>query len=505
MFQHIALQPENEFNRELADQVHPENWKNPEPEGKYNLVVVGGGTAGLVSAAGAAGLGAKVALIERDLLGGDCLNVGCVPSKGLIGAGRALAAIQQAREFGVRVEEPELDFAEMINRMRRIRASISHHDSAQRFQSLGVDVYLGEGTFVDPRTIAVGNTRLQFSKAVLATGARASLPEIPGLESVQPLTNESLFSLTELPKRLVVLGGGPIGTEMAQCFALFGSQVTLIEKAEHILSREDSAAAQVVQKRLQKDGVKLLLNAKVTSCEQNENEKIVHVSAGGTEQAISADQILVSIGRRPNVDGIGLENAEISYDVLQGVFVNEKLQTSNPRVYAAGDICSKYKFTHAADFMARTVLRNALFLGRSKVSSLVIPWCTYTNPELAQVGLTEKQLQSMGESFETYEQQFAAVDRAMLSGETEGFVKLHVKKGTDKILGGTIVGAHAGEMISTVCLAMTHGIGLGKIASTIHPYPTLAEAVRKVGDQYNRTRLTSTVKTAFNKWLQWTR
>ncbi len=502
----VQLQPYDVHNQKLESNVHPLDWVNPEPASRYNLVVIGGGTAGLVSAMGANGVGAKVALIERDLLGGDCLNVGCVPSKALISAARIAAAVRDAEPFGVRVPNGTcVDFPAVMERMRRLRAGISPHDSAARFRDAGIDVFIGNGKFVDRRTIEVGGKRLRFSKAVVATGARAATLPIPGLDRVAALTNESVFSLTELPKRLIVIGGGPIGTEMAQCFARFGSEVTQIEKANHILPREDSEAAMIVQRALAKDGVRIVANTMVKRIERRGDLKIVVIEHEGSESELIGDEVLVGIGRTPNVDGMGLEIAGVTFDHRTGVDVNDRLRTSNPRIYAAGDVASKYKFTHAADFMARIVIGNALFFGRGKASRLTVPWATYTSPELAHVGIQPREAEEQGIAIDTYTQPLSGVDRAILEGESEGFVRVHVNKGKDKIRGATVVANNAGDMISEITLAMNNGLGLKKLGSTIHPYPTQAEAIRKLGDQFNRTRLTPMIAGAMKQWLGWTR
>ncbi|MEM7811605.1 MAG: mercuric reductase [Planctomycetota bacterium] len=486
-----TLSPPDVHNKRLEDNVRPPEWVNPTPIDRYNMVVIGGGTAGLVTAAASAGLGAKVALIERSLLGGDCLNVGCVPSKALISAGRAAAAVRDAGDFGVRAAgDPRVDFAGVMERMRRLRADISPNDSARRFRDLGVDVFVGDGTFVDGQTVEVGGQRLNFAKATIATGARAAAPPIPGLEEAGYLTNETLFSLTELPRRLAVIGAGPIGAEMAQSFARFGSEVTLLELGPHVLSREDADAAAVVQASLVKDGIDVRVNSGVTSVGTAGGAKTVTFETEGQSHTIEVDAILVAIGRAPNVDGLGLENAGVEYDRRTGVTVDDSLRTTNKRIFAAGDIASKYKFTHAADFLARTVIRNALFMGRGKASALTIPWATYTAPELAHVGLTEAEAAERGVPVDVFRQDLEHVDRAILDGDNAGFVKALVEKGTDKIVGATVVAEHAGDMISQFSLAMTHGLGLKKFASTIYPYPTQAEAIRKLGDQFNKTKLT---------------
>jgi pyruvate/2-oxoglutarate dehydrogenase complex dihydrolipoamide dehydrogenase (E3) component len=500
----IQLQPDDQYNQALESNVHPPDWSNPTPEGRYNLVVIGAGTAGLVTAAGAAGLGARVALIERSLMGGDCLNVGCVPSKGVISAARVAATVKNAREFGVEVPDGvSVDFAATMERMRKLRARISPNDSAARFRDLGIDVYFGQGSFVDSSTIDVAGTQLNFKRAVIATGARAAAPPITGLDGVEYLTNESVFSLTELPRRLGVIGAGPIGCEMAQAFAQLGSEVSLVVSDRGILPREDREAAEIVRNAMERDGVKLLNFGRDIEIKSDPELRICGESNGQSSDVL-IDKLLVAVGRAPNVENLNLDAIGVSYD-KKGVKVNDRMQTTNPRIYAAGDICSPYQFTHTADFMARIVIQNALFKGRKKSSDLTIPWCTYTSPELAHVGLSEKEAKDKGLEIDTYIQHLSDVDRAILEGDDEGFVKVHVTKGSDQIVGATIVARNAGDMISEITLAMTHGLGLSKIGSTIHPYPTQAEAIRRLGDQYSRTRVTPFVKSAFNKWLAWTR
>ncbi|GAB5403047.1 MAG: mercuric reductase [Aureliella sp.] len=506
MNKHIQLSPYDEHNQKLESFVHPQDWKSVKPSGRYNLVVIGAGPAGLVTAIGAAGLGAKVALVEREFMGGDCLNVGCVPSKALISSARIAATVRDAGEFGVNVAgEWNVNFAQVMERMRRLRADMAHHDAAERFQELGVDVFLGGGKFTSSDTVEVAGEELKFKRAVVCTGARAAELPIPGLSEVDYLTNESLFSLTELPPRMIVIGGGPIGCEMAQSFARFGSKVTQIEKADRILAREDPDAAKIVQAAMEKDGVEFVLNATTTRVEQRGNEKVVTVEQDGKEVTVVGDALLVGIGRSPNVDSMGLEDVGVKFDQRKGIEVDDNLRTTNPRIFAAGDVCSRFQFTHAADFMARIAIQNTLFKGRKKASALTIPWATYTSPELAQIGLTASAAQEQGIEVDTFTQEMSGVDRAILESEDDGFVRVHVRKGTDKIVGATIVATNAGDMIGEISLAMTHGLGLSKISTAIHPYPTQGEAIRKVGDLYNRTRLTPFIKSAFNKWLAWTR
>ncbi len=502
----VRIEPWDAHNQALVGNVHPPGWMNPTPAPRYNLVVLGAGTAGLVTAAGAAGLGAKVALVERDLMGGDCLNVGCVPSKALIRAARALADVRGAAAFGIRLTgEATVDFAAVMERMRRIRAGLSPIDSAERFRGLGVDVFLGAGAFTGRDTVAVSGATLRFKKAVIATGARAAAPVIPGLAEAGYLTNETVFSLTALPRRLAVIGGGPIGCELAQAFARLGAQVTVLEAAGQLLGREDPDAARLVHAALARDGVRFTLGATIRRVDRSVGGPTLHVDTGGSVEVIEADAILVGVGRKPNVEALGLETAGVEYDGTAGVRVDDRLRTSNARIYAAGDVCATQKFTHHSDFQARLVIQNALFLGRARASALVVPRCTYTDPEVASVGMDARTALERGILIKTFTQPLAEVDRAVLDGETEGFVKVHVRAGSDQIVGATIVARHAGEMLPELTMALTRGIGLGRLAGVIHTYPTQADAIRKLGDAYNRTRLTPRVKRLFDTWLRWTR
>ncbi len=502
----IAL-PEDAYNQALVANVHPRDWTNPEPAPSYNLVVLGGGTAGLITAAGAAGLGAKVALVEREHLGGDCLNVGCVPSKALLRAARAVADVRDADQYGVEVPPgTRVNFPAVMERMRRLRSEISPHDSAQRYRDeLGVDVFLGEGRFVESDSVEIDGRRLRFRRAVIATGARAMPLPIPGLAEAGYLTNETVFSLTELPKRLAIIGAGPIGCELAQAFSRFGSQVTLLEVMPQILIREDKDAAALIQAALIRDGVSLVLGCQITGVERDGQDKVLRVEKDGRQEEVRVDAVLLGVGRAPNVEGLNLEAVDVEFDTKQGVKVDDRLQTTNPRIYAAGDICSPYKFTHMADALARVVIQNTLFVGRAKASALTVPWCTYTDPEIAHVGLYAHEAEKQGIAIQTFHQEMGQVDRAVLEGDTDGFVKVHTKAGKDTILGATIVTRHAGEMISELTLAMVGGLGLGTLARTIHTYPTQAEAIKRAADAYNRTRLTPRVKSLFTRWLAWTR
>lgn len=500
------ISPWDARNQELVAQVHPLDWKNPEPAPRYNLVVIGAGTAGLVTAAGAAGLGAKVALVEKHLLGGDCLNVGCIPSKSIIRSSRAAACIAEVGRYGVNGPDGvSVDFGAVMERMRDIRARISHHDSARRFSEMGVDVFLGQGQFTGPDTVAVAGSTLRFKKAVIATGTRAVTPRIEGIEKVEFLTNETVFNLTECPARMAVVGGGPIGCELAQAFQRLGTQVTLFHKNEHLLDREDADAADIVQERFKREGIHLILGCAPTRAQAQGQEKVVYYLCEGQEHNVAVDEILAGAGRAPNVEGLNLESVGVQYDKRRGLQVNDRLQTTNSRIYAAGDVCMRWKFTHAADAAARIVIQNALFLGRKKLSNLTMPWCTYTDPEIAHVGLYESEAEDRGIKVDTYQVDWNEVDRAIADGQEEGFIKVHVRQGTDRIVGATIVAAHAGEMISEVSVAMAAKAGLETLSRVIHPYPTQAEAIKKAADAFSRTRLTPTAKKLFAGWLAWNR
>lgn len=500
--------PLDEHNRRWLTHVHPPDWENPEPQGRYNLLVVGAGPAGLVAAAGAAGVGAKVALVEKQLMGGDCLNVGCVPSKALLRSARAFAEVRDAGRFGVDPAGPaRVDFARVMERLRRLRAGLSQHDSAARFRELGIDVFLGEGRFSGPQTFEIDGKTLRFAKACLATGARAAELPIPGLVETEALTNETVFTLTELPRRLAVIGAGPIGCELAQAFARFGSQVTLLEAMRQILPREDRDAAEIVEQALRRDGVQINCCSKVVGVKMEGDEKVLTLENEEDPRyrgELRVDQILVGVGRAPNVENLGLEAAGVRYG-KNGIQVSDRLQTTNPRIYAAGDVCSSYRFTHAADALARIVIRNALFFGRGKASALTIPWCTYTDPEIAHVGMYEEEARARGIAVQTLRVELKDVDRAVLDGEESGFLKIHFKEGDDQILGATLVARQAGDMIAQIAQAMTARLGLKTLAQTIFPYPTQAEVIKKAADAYNRTRLTPTVRRLFEVLLSLSR
>lgn len=491
------LLPDDPHDAALLAAVAPPDWRNPEPARRYDLVVLGAGTAGLVSAAIASGLGARVALVERGLLGGDCLNVGCVPSKAVLRAGRFVTDARAASAIGLAPRDgAQPDFAAAMERMRAIRAATAPHDSARRFRDeLGVDVFLGEGRFTGPEEALVDGRRLVFRRAIVATGARPGLPPIPGLAEAGPLTNETVFTLRERPTRLAVIGGGPLGCELAQAFARLGAAVTLFEVAPRLLERDDPEAAAIVARALARDGVRVLLGAHVERVARDGAARRVRFAASGAGAGEEAfDELLVATGRLPNVADLGLEAAGVGFDAQRGVSVDDFLRTANRRIYAIGDCAMEAKFTHAADAAARIAVRNALFYGRQRLSRLVIPWCTYADPEVAHVGLTAEQAAQQGVAIDTYTVPMTENDRARTEGETEGFARLHARRGRDEIVGATLVGPGAGEGIALVVAAMTAGLGLGALAATILPYPTRALAVTGAANAYLRSRLTPLAK-----------
>lgn len=501
----FEVSPKDEHNQRLLENVHPQDWKNPEPEGTYNLVAIGAGAAGLISTIGTAGLGGKAALIERHLMGGDCLNVGCVPSKALIRPSRLAAEMRRGAEFGLSpVEMNRADFPKVMGRLRRIRADISANDSAKRYSEKGVDVFIGEGTFTGPDRIKVDGQEIRFKKAVITTGARALHPDIPGLEAAGYLTNETVFNLTELPEHLIVIGGGPIGCELAQAFRRYGANVTIVQRTR-FLSREDPEASALLAEVFSREGIEVLLHARVLDVAQRKGHRVVRIEQEGRELEIKGSHILIGMGRVPNVEGLGLEAAGVEFNPRTGVVVDDHLRTTNPNVYAAGDCCMQHKFTHAADAAAQIVIQNALFHGRKKLSDLTMPWCTYTDPEIAHVGLYEHDAEKQGVATESFKFELAENDRALAEGEMDGFVKVMVRKGSDEILGATIVAAHAGEMINEISVAMTAKMGLGKLGGVIHPYPTQSEAIKRVAGLYNQTRLTPFVAKNLKRWLTWQR
>jgi pyruvate/2-oxoglutarate dehydrogenase complex dihydrolipoamide dehydrogenase (E3) component len=482
----------------LLSHVRPPGWRNPAPAARYDLVVLGGGTAGLVCAAGAAGLGARVALVERHRLGGDCLNTGCVPSKALVRSARVVGDARAGASVGVPARaEPDVDA--VMRRMRARRADLAPHDSAARLASLGVDVFFGVAAFADRQSVAVraagdpGDARLRFRKAVIAAGSEPAVPEVQGLTGTPFLTSDTVFDLPALPRSLVVLGGGPVGCELAQAFARLGTEVTLIQRGPQLLRREDPDAAALVAAALTADGVRLRLDSRPTRVVWDGRRFTLALEGG----EVSGDGLLLATGRVPRVEGLDHARAGITAGA-DGVDVDDGLRTGNPRVYAAGDVCSPIRFTHAADEMARIVVQNALFFGRRRVSSLVVPRCTFTAPQVAHVGVTGAGAEARG--LATITVPLAEVDRAVVDQDTAGFVRLHHHRG--RIQGATVVAAEAGEIVGTLALAMQHGLGLTDLAATVFPYPTLSSALRRAGDEFRRSRLTAPVRRAFSAYFR---
>lgn len=470
-------------------------------EGTYNVVVIGAGTAGLVTAAGTTALGGRVALVERHRMGGDCLNTGCVPSKALISSARLVQQIREAPRWGLQPQEPRFRFEDVMERMRERRSRIAPHDSQERFESLGVDVFRGAARFVSPHEVAVDDLRLRARNFVIAAGSRAAMPDVEGLAAARPFTNETVFDeLRARPERMIVLGGGPIGCELGQAFARLGVQVTLLQSGLRLLPKEDADVAELVRRRLEAEGVRVIIAAKATRVTREDGLYRIRLEAERKVEEIEAEAMLVAAGRAPNVEGLDLEKAGVAYNE-KGVKVNEHLQTTAHHIYAAGDIAGSYQFTHLADHHARIVVRNILlpwFKAKADLSAL--PWCTYTSPEVARVGLNEDQAKRQGVSYDLWVEPLEDVDRAIVEREELGFAKVLTAKGSDRILGTTIVSARAGDLLHELVLAMKAGLGLKAVSATIHAYPTFAEVTHKAADRYQRNRLTPTLRRLFS-WL----
>jgi pyruvate/2-oxoglutarate dehydrogenase complex dihydrolipoamide dehydrogenase (E3) component len=494
----------------------------------YNVVVIGAGTAGLVTAAGTAGLGGRVALIERNKMGGDCLNFGCVPSKALKSSARLIQQIRESEKWGLDRQSPQFAFEKVFERMRERRARIAPNDSQERFESLGVDVFRGEAHFVSPYEVEVkilpspqssppgrggrgdcGEVQtLRAKNFVIATGSRATIPKIEGIDNVPYFTNETVFDgLKEKPESMIVLGGGPIGCELAQTFQRLGVDVTILQRGDQLLPREDRDVAEFVERYLINEGVRIIKNAKARAVATTDTGKValqlLDRKAGQLmEPTFFADALLVAAGRTPNLRSLDLKSAGIDF-IERGLCVNDYLQTSRRHIYAVGDVIGPFLFTHMADAQGRVVVRNILvpfqFL-RQKMDYSVVPWCTYVDPEVAHVGLGEKEAKEQNIDYDLFVVPLEDIDRAVVESENAGFAKILTGEGSDKILGATIIAPHAGDLIHEFVLAMKTGIGLGTIASTIHAYPTFAELARKAGDKYNKTRLTPRAKKIFT-WL----
>lgn len=496
------LEPWDVHNRRLVSLVHPRDWVNPRPSSAYHLVIIGAGTGGLVSASIAASLGARVALVERELMGGDCLNFGCVPSKSMLRAARAWSEARDAeRRFGgPRVTDPG-DFGRVMERMRRIRAEIGSHDSAERFRQLGVDVFLGTARFDSPRTVRVDGARLRFGRVIIAAGSRPRVPDIPGLTETGFLTTHSIFSLTELPARLMVLGGGAVGVELAQAFARLGSEVVLVETAGRILSEADDDAALVVRRSLERDGVRVHCAAELIRVERQGADVLTHVRDEHGSETLSCDALLVAIGRSPNTEHLDLDAAGIESGE-DGIVTDRRLRTSNRRAFAIGDVTAGPRFTHVADAHARIAVRNALFWGRARADEIVVPWSVFTEPELAHVGMTSAEAAEQSERTETVTLPLDAVDRPRLDDDLDGFLRLHLRRRNGTILGATVVHPRAGDLIAFAAQAIASRTPLEELGDLVFPYPTTAELFRRAADMRRRERLTPRIRRLFDLYFR---
>jgi len=466
--------------------VFPADYVNPQPQPRYHLIVIGAGPAGLISAIGAAGLGARVALVERQAMGGDCLNVGCVPSKALL-------------EYTHR-HRHDADFDAAFEWVRKVRAGIAAHDSVERYSEHGVDVFLGEAHFVDGSTIKIGDQQLTGRRIVIATGARAIVPGIPGLREAGPLTNESVFDLEHPPQSLAIIGAGPVGCELAQAFARLRIPVHLFDAADRVLPTEDPRASEAVSDSLRTEGVNLYLGAKVARVERDASGTVVEHDG----IALRVDRILVAAGRRANVEQLHLSRAGVELTETGLVVVDDRLRTTNRKIYAAGDVCSHLQFTHHADAQARIVIQNALFAPSARTNKLVIPHCTYTTPEVAQVGASHTQLERDGVRHDRYAVRLSELDRGRAAGDEDSFAELLVEPRRGELLGATVIAENAGELIVPVCVAMSNGLRLGDLGKTVYPYPTRSEYLRRLADDYNRSRLTSRIRRLMKAWLRLT-
>ncbi|MEO5829613.1 MAG: mercuric reductase [Rhodanobacter sp.] len=494
--------PRDAHERKRLEAVRPESWNNPQPSGPYQLVIVGAGPAGLVAASEAAALGVSVALIERHQIGGTCFNTGCVPSKTLLRTAAVYAEMRDASRYGAQVpSDIQVDFAAVMSRLRRIRSHLTNTTSVRLLAASGVDVFFGNAQFEGPDRLTVNGQAVQFEKALIATGARPNVPDVPGLKQAGFLTNLTIFELAELPRRLLVIGGGPLGCELAQAFQRLGCKVTIVQKPPLFLEHEERDAAQTLSNAFVRDGIEVRLNTIATAVRVEGDEKVVDLVSDDYHSTIRVDAILTGVGRRPNVQGLALEKAGVAYDETTGIAVDDQLRTANPRIYAAGDVCLEAKYTDIAEESARIAVRNALLGGHERLSERVVPWCTYTDPEIAHVGMYVREANARRIPVKTFTVPMHQVDRAVTDSEQAGFVKIHLRDGSDQILGATIVARDAGDMISQVTLAMVAGVGMRTLAKVIHAYPTKTTAIRLAAMAYNQTRLTPRVLGRLKRWL----
>ncbi len=473
----------------------------------YNLVVIGAGSAGLVTAYIAAAVKAKVALIEKDKMGGDCLNTGCVPSKALIRSAKILSYGRRAKEYGLRQTAVDFDFAEVMERVRKVIRTVEPHDSAERYTGLGVEVITGAAKITSPYTVEVNGRRLTTRSIVVTTGARPFVPPIPGIDQVNYLTSDNLWHLRRRPERLIVLGGGSIGSEMTQAFARLGSQVTQVEMAPRILGREDEEISELVQKRFEAEGIRVLTGHTAKEVRVEDGRKVLVCEHQGQKIDLEFDDILVAVGRAANVKGFGLEELGVKITRQGTLHSDPFLRTNFPNIYCAGDVTGPYQFTHTAAHQAWYAAVNALFgtFRKFRVDYRVIPWATFVDPEVARVGLNELEAREQGIGYEVSRFELAELDRAIAEGEDHGFVKVLTKPGSDKILGVSIVGSHAGDIIAEYILAMKHGIGLNKILGTIHIYPTLAEANKAAAGEWKKAHVPEKLLQWVEKYHTWRR
>jgi dihydrolipoamide dehydrogenase len=475
----------DKYNRKLIQNVFPTDWKNPKPADLYDLVVIGGGPGGLTATATACQLNAKVAVVEKEHLGGECLNVGCIPSKALLRCSRLAAEVRNASEYGIEIPRGwKVDFPAVMERVRRVRSEISAGDAPTKLNQLGADVFLGMGRFTGSHQLQVGNQNLRFKKAIIATGTQPVRLTTPGLKEIGYLTNQTVFNLTALPPRLAVIGGGPIGCEMAQAFQRFGSKVTFITHNANLLPRDDATATELLKKVMLAEGVQILVKSEVERFEKRGKEKVLHLKGG---KQLVVDEVIIAVGRVPAVEGLDLQQAKVTFDLKTGIAAEDSMQTSNPDIYAIGDVSWKHKFTHVSKEMGKLAVQNALNGGQFKRSSLVIPWCTYTDPEIAHVGLNEKEAEERGIPVKTLMLELSHIDRAIVDGETIGFAKLHIKEGTDQLLGATVMARHAGDMISELSVAIASQKGLTALAQAIHPFPTQSEVIRGAAEALQKS------------------
>lgn len=472
-----------------------------------NVVVIGAGSAGLVASLITAGAKAKVILIEKHKMGGDCLNTGCVPSKAIIRSGRIMSYIRRAKEFGIDGASGKVNFSEVMARVQGVIKTIEPHDSVERFTSLGVEVELGDAVIESPYSVRVNDRSIKTRSIILATGARPLVPPIPGLEGIDYLTSDSVWSLDELPQRLLVVGGGPIGCELAQAFSNLGAQVTQVDMAERIMPREDAEVSDLVSNAFKQQGIRLLTGHKLVKFGTDDGGDYMEADNNGETVRVEFDKVLLAIGRKANVEGFGLESLDIRLTKQGTVEVNEYLQTSLPNIFACGDVAGPYQFTHMASYQAWFASLNAMLGGlwRSRANYRVVPWATFTDPEVARVGLSETEAKEKKIAYELTRYDMDHHDRSLADGEAHGFIKVLTVPGRDKILGVTIVGHHAGEVIGEFVFAMTHGMGLKKISAVTHIYPTLLEANKFAANAWRSERLPEKYFPYLEKFFAWLR